>query len=420
MSTTDREPPEASLTEGLPVNGAVVETPKSGINKPVFYISSAIIVAITAWAMIAPDNADTVIGSVVDWIAGAFGWWYFLVATLIIVFVLFLALSRYGKIKLGPNHSLPRYNVFTWGAMLFAAGIGIDLMFFSVSEPVTQYLAPPVGEGQNTEAARQAVVWTLFHYGITGWAMYALMGASLAYFAYRRGLPLSIRSALYPVIGKRVKGAVGDGVEVAAVIGTIFGIATSLGIGVVQLNYGLHFMFDLPQNTAMQTALIALAVLMATVSVVSGVDRGIRRLSELNALLALALMLFVLFAGKTRFLLDAIVMNVGDYVSRLPGMSLDTFAFDAPQEWLNSWTLFFWAWWIAWAPFVGLFLARISRGRTIRQFIGAVLTIPFAFIALWIAIFGNAALSVVIDGNSEFGETAMSAPESAFYSLLDQ
>ncbi|PTR26658.1 choline/glycine/proline betaine transport protein [Rhodococcus sp. OK519] len=418
MSTTDREPPEAALTEGPRTTDP--ETPKSGINKPVFYISSAIIVAITAWAMIAPDNADSVIGSVVDWIAGAFGWWYFLVATLIVVFVLFLAVSRYGKIKLGPNHSLPRYNVFTWGAMLFAAGIGIDLMFFSVSEPVTQYLAPPVGEGQNTEAARQAVVWTLFHYGITGWAMYALMGAALAYFAYRRGLPLSIRSALYPVIGKRVKGALGDGVEIAAVLGTIFGIATSLGIGVVQLNYGLHFMFDLPQNTAMQVALIAVAVLMATVSVVSGVDRGIRRLSELNALLALALMLFVLFAGKTRFLLDAIVMNVGDYVSRFPGMTLDTFAFDAPQEWLNSWTLFFWAWWIAWAPFVGLFLARISRGRTIRQFIGAVLTIPFAFIALWIAIFGNAALSVVIDGNSEFGETAMSAPESAFYSLLDQ
>lgn len=416
MSTTDRQPSEAALHD----EPQQTAPGRSGINKPVFYVSSAIIVAITAWAMIAPDNADSVIGSVVDWIAGAFGWWYFLVATLIIVFVLFLALSRYGKIKLGPNHSLPRYNVFTWGAMLFAAGIGIDLMFFSVSEPVTQYLAPPVGEGQNTEAARQAVVWTLFHYGITGWAMYALMGAALAYFAYRRGLPLSIRSALYPVIGKRVKGAVGDGVEIAAVLGTIFGIATSLGIGVVQLNYGLHFMFDLPQNTAMQIALIALAVLMATVSVVSGVDRGIRRLSELNALLALALMLFVLFAGKTRFLLDAIVMNVGDYVSRFPGMTLDTFAFDAPQEWLNSWTLFFWAWWIAWAPFVGLFLARISRGRTIRQFIGAVLTIPFAFIALWIAIFGNAALSVVIDGNSEFGETAMSAPESAFYSLLDQ
>lgn len=416
MSTTDRQPSEAAFHD----EPQQTATGRSGINKPVFYISSAIIVAITAWAMIAPDNADSVIGSVVDWIAGAFGWWYFLVATLIIVFVLFLALSRYGKIKLGPNHSLPRYNVFTWGAMLFAAGIGIDLMFFSVSEPVTQYLAPPVGDGQNTEAARQAVVWTLFHYGITGWAMYALMGAALAYFAYRRGLPLSIRSALYPVIGKRVKGAVGDGVEIAAVLGTIFGIATSLGIGVVQLNYGLHFMFDLPQNTAMQIALIALAVLMATVSVVSGVDRGIRRLSELNALLALALMLFVLFAGKTRFLLDAIVMNVGDYVSRFPGMTLDTFAFDAPQEWLNSWTLFFWAWWIAWAPFVGLFLARISRGRTIRQFIGAVLTIPFAFIALWIAIFGNAALSVVIDGNSEFGESAMSAPESAFYSLLDQ
>jgi len=416
MSTTDRQPPQAALHTEPPQTA----TGRSGINKPVFYISSTVIVAITAWAMIAPDNAETVIGNVVSWISGAFGWWYFLVATMVIVFVLFLAFSRYGKVKLGPNHALPRYNVFTWGAMLFAAGIGIDLMFFSVSEPVTQYLAPPVGEGQNTEAARQALVWTLFHYGITGWAMYALMGAALAYFAYRRGMPLSIRSALYPVIGKRVHGAVGDGVEIAAVIGTIFGIATSLGIGVVQLNYGLHFMFDLPENTSMQIALIAIAVVMATVSVVSGVDRGIRRLSEINALLALALMLFILFAGKTRFLLDAIVMNVGDYVSRLPGMTLDTFAFDAPQEWLNSWTLFFWAWWIAWAPFVGLFLARISRGRTIRQFVVAVLTIPFAFIALWIAIFGNAALSVVIDGNAEFGEAAMSAPESAFYSLLDQ
>ncbi|EOM78249.1 BCCT family glycine betaine transporter [Rhodococcus rhodnii LMG 5362] len=390
------------------------------INTPVFAISSVVIVAITVWAIAAPDNADTVIGSVVEWISSAFGWWYFLVATLIVVFVLFIALSRYGTIRLGPDQSRPRYNVFTWGAMLFAAGIGIDLMFFSVSEPVTQYLAPPVGDGSNTEAARQAVVWTLFHYGITGWAMYALMGAALAYFAYRRGLPLSIRSALYPVIGKRVEGAVGDGVEIAAVIGTIFGIATSLGIGVVQLNYGLSFMFDLPQNTAMQVALIAVAVLMATASVVSGVDRGIRRLSELNALLALVLMLYILVTGKTRFLLDAIVMNVGDYVSRFPGMTLDTFAFDAPQEWLNAWTLFFWAWWIAWAPFVGLFLARISRGRTLRQFIVAVLTIPFAFIALWIAIFGNAALDIVISGNGAFGETAMNAPESAFYSLLDQ
>ncbi|QNG19104.1 BCCT family transporter [Rhodococcus triatomae] len=393
---------------------------RTGINRPVFVVSSLVIVSITAWAMVDREGADTVIGNVVAWISAAFGWWYFLVATAILLFVLFIAVSRYGKIRLGPDHSRPKYNVFTWGAMLFAAGIGIDLMFFSVSEPVTQYLQPPVGPGENTEAARQAVVWTLFHYGITGWAMYALMGASLAYFAYRRGLPLSIRSALYPVIGKRVNGRVGDTVEIAAVIGTIFGIATSLGIGVVQLNFGLHFMFGLPEGTAMQIALIAVAVLMATISVVSGVDRGIRRLSELNVILALGLMLFVLIAGKTRFLLDALVMNVGDYISRFPSMTLDTFAFDAPTEWLNAWTLFFWAWWIAWAPFVGLFLARISRGRTLRQFIAAVLTIPFAFIGIWIAIFGNAALSIVVDGNGDFGETAMTAPESAFYSLLDQ
>ncbi|WP_116040849.1 choline BCCT transporter BetT [Amycolatopsis palatopharyngis] len=390
------------------------------INPVVFFGSSICILVISIWAIITPDAASETIGTVVSWISEGFGWYYFLAATLFLVFVVFIALSRYGKVKLGPQHSKPDYSLFAWGAMLFAAGIGIDLMFFSVAEPVTQYLAPPVGPGETIEAAREALVWTLFHYGITGWAMYALMGMALGYFAYRYNLALTIRSALYPIFGKRIHGRIGHTVDIAAVLGTIFGIATSLGIGVVQLNYGLNFLFGIPEGTAAQIGLIVLAVLMSTVSAVAGVDKGIRRLSELNVVLAIGLMLFILFSEDPIFLLNAIVLNIGDYVSGFADMTLNTFAFERPTEWLNAWTLFFWAWWIAWAPFVGLFLARISRGRTIRQFVAATLVIPFLFTLTWLSIFGNSALRVVMNGNAQFGEAAMNQPEQAFYSLLDQ
>ncbi|MDJ0338526.1 choline BCCT transporter BetT [Cryobacterium sp. PH31-O1] len=401
------------------VSTAADEAP-SRVNKTVFIGSATGIIAIALWAILAPDNASAVIGAVVGWVSTNLGWYYFLIVTIVLAFVIFIALSRVGKTRLGPDHSRPQYSLFTWTAMLFAAGIGIDLMFFSVSEPVTQYLAPPTGDGSTLEAARQAMVWTLFHYGITGWALYALMGLALGYFAYRQNLPLSIRSALYPIFGKRIHGPIGHAVDIAAILGTIFGIATSLGIGVAQLNYGLTFMFDAPQTMFVQGSLIALSVVMATISAVTGVERGIRRLSELNVLLSVGLMLFVLVVGNTSFLLDAIVQNVGDTLSRFPGMTLNTFAYDRPDAWLNGWTLFFWAWWIAWAPFVGLFLARISRGRTIRQFVSGVLVVPFAFILLWIAVFGNSALAIVIGGDAGFGEIAMNSPEQAFYSLLDQ
>ncbi|WP_281259459.1 choline BCCT transporter BetT [Prauserella shujinwangii] len=390
------------------------------MNPVVFAGSSVCILAISIWAIITPDAAAAAIGELVGWISAGFGWYYFLAATLFLVFVVFVALSRYGKVKLGPQHSTPDFSLFAWGAMLFAAGIGIDLMFFSVAEPVTQYLAPPVGPGETVEAAREALVWTLFHYGITGWSMYALMGMVLGYFAYRYSLPLTIRSALYPIIGKRIHGPIGHGVDIAAVLGTVFGIATSLGIGVVQLNFGLEVLFGIPQGTAAQIGLIALAVFMATVSAIAGVDKGIRRLSELNVVLAIGLMLYILFSDDPLFLLNAIVLNIGDYVSSFSDLTLNTFAFDQPTEWLNSWTLFFWAWWIAWAPFVGLFLARISRGRTIRQFVAATLVIPFLFTLTWLSIFGNAALREVRGGNTQFGETAMNQPEQGFYALLAQ
>ncbi|HWM04400.1 MAG TPA: choline BCCT transporter BetT [Actinophytocola sp.] len=401
-------PPPATATDGAEIK----------VNWLVFVGAAALVLGLALWALLAPENADAVIGGMVDWITSYFGWWYFSLAAALIAFVLLVCLSRVGRYKLGPEESKPAYSMFTWTAMLFSAGIGIDLMFYSVAEPVAQYLAPPVGEGQNIEAARMAITWTLFHYGISGWSMYALMGMALGYFSFRHGLPLSIRSALYPIIGKRVHGRLGDAVDLAAVLGTIFGIATSLGIGIVQLNFGLKVMFGIEEGKAAQVGLIVMSVVLGTISAVSGVDKGIRRLSELNVLLSLSLMLFVLVAGQTSFLLNSLVMNVGDYLTKLPGLALDTLAYDQPADWMSTWTLFFWAWWVAWSPFVGLFLARISRGRTIRQFLVGVLIIPFAFTLLWISIFGNSAIAIIRDGNAGFGQLTYDSPQAGFYTFL--
>jgi choline/glycine/proline betaine transport protein len=392
--------------------------PPARVNKRVFVTSAVFVTVVALWAMIAPDNASSTLGVLVGWTTEWFGWFYILLATAVLVFVIYLGLSRYGRVKLGPEHSQPEFSTFAWASMLFAAGIGTDLMFFAVAEPVTQYLAPPVGQGETVEAARDATVWTLFHYGISGWGMYALMGMALGYFSYRMNLPLAIRSALYPLFGKRVNGTLGDAVDTAAVVGTIFGVATTLGIGVVQLNFGLNTLVGIPQGAAAQIGLVAIAVVMATVSAVSGIDRGIKRLSQLNVILAIGLALFILVTGKTAFLLNAFVLNVGDFVSTFTDKTLQTFAFQDTGDWMSFWTLFFWAWWIAWASFVGLFLARISRGRTIRQFVAGTMIIPFTYILMWVSIFGNSAIDIVRSGNAEFGELAMNTPEQGFYTML--
>ncbi len=398
----------------------------SEVNWPVFGTAAGIIVAFVLWAWLAPDSADTVINNVKDWISTNLGWFYVLTAGVVVVFVLVVAFRRTGNTKIGPDHSQPRFGLFTWSAMLFAAGIGVDLMFFGISGPATNYLTPPEGAAVSDEAARMAPLWTMFHYGIPGWAMYALMGMAFGLFAYRYHMPLSIRSALAPVFGRRIKGAPGHAVEIAASIGTAFGIAVSLGIGVVFINYGLSELFGVPTNTGIQVALICLSVFITILSTVSGVDKGIRRLSELNVWLAVVLMVWIVVMGRTGELLNALVQNIGDFVARFPSMMMNTFAYTdgetdyASQDWMSDWTLFFWAWWIAWAPFVGLFLARISRGRTIRQFVLGVLVIPFAFIAMWISIFGNAALGFFRDGDEEFLNTAVDTPESGFFLLLQQ
>ncbi len=409
MSTTSQAPPTETPTP---------DTPVYRVNRVVFTASVVGVLVVAIWAMVSADQAVSVIGSAVGWTTTWFGWFYVALSTLVLIYVLFLGLSRYGHVKLGPDHSTPEFSMFSWAAMLFAAGIGTDLMFFSVAEPVTQYLAPPVGEGGTVEAARDATVWTLFHYGITGWAMYALMGITLGYFAYRLHRPLAIRSALYPIFGKRMDGGLGHAVDTAAVLGTVFGVATSLGIGVVQLNFGLELMFGIEESIGAQIGLIVLAVVIAAISATTGVDKGIRLLSQLNVLLAIALAGWILVTGKTSFLLNSLVMNIGDFVRSFPGMTMETFAYSDAAAWMSGWTLFFWAWWIAWASFVGLFLARISRGRTIRQFVLGTMIIPFSYIVMWVSIFGNSAIEQIRAGDSAFGELAMNVPQQGFYTLL--
>ncbi|MGV0326575.1 choline BCCT transporter BetT [Corynebacterium confusum] len=408
---------------GSDVGADEVEPPKA--NWPVFTVSSVLIIAMALYAGLGREHAANTLANVTGWISTNLGWFYILTATIAVVFVLYIAISSSGNIRMGPDHSRPKFNTFAWVSMLFAAGIGVDLMFFAVAEPVTMYLAPPTGEPETMEAAKEAVVYAMFHYGLTGWALYALMGMAFGYFAYRLNMPLAIRSALYPLIGKRVHGPVGDAVDVAAMLGTVFGVTASLGIGVVQLSYGIHLIFDIDQGLGLQSALIVIAIAIATLSAVSGVDKGIRFLSELNVFLAIALMVYIVVFGKTAYLFNAIVMNVGDYVSKFPSWTMDTMAFTddpaATSEWMQSWTLFFWAWWIAWATFVGLFLARISRGRTLRQFIFGTLTFPFLFILLWMSFFGNTALDMVRSGDyPEFAENAVNIPEQGFYDMLQE
>lgn len=397
------------------------EEMQDGLNKVVFYFSATLILLFSIITILFNEQANQVIINILNWVSRTFSWYYLLAATLYLVFIVFIACSRYGEIKLGPKHSKPEFSLLSWSAMLFSAGIGIDLMFFSVAEPLSHYMNPPVGEGETFEAARQSMVWTLFHYGLTGWSMYALIGVALGYFSYRYNLPLTIRSALYPIFGKRINGPIGHTVDTAAVLGTIFGIATTCGIGVVQLNYGLHVLFDLPENIWIQTALIAVAVIITIISVTAGVNKGIRILSEINIYVSIGLLLFILFVGNTEFLLAALIQNFGDYISQFPKLSLSSFPFEQPKEWMNSWTLFFWAWWIAWSPFVGLFLARISRGRTIREFVTGTLVIPLLFTLTWLSIFGNSALySVIFDGNTQLATTVLENPAHGFYDLLAQ
>ncbi|GAA3688665.1 choline BCCT transporter BetT [Arthrobacter ginkgonis] len=411
--------PPVSSRELSKAPAELIEEPGPRTNWRVFIIASAIIVAFSVWAILMPTNAAATMRVVVAWIAENLGWFYVLTVTVVIVFVLWVAFSKEGSVRLGPDHSRPQYKLFTWVAMLFAAGVGIDMLFYSVTGPITQYMAPPAGAGQTAAAAQDAVIWTMFHYGVAGWSMYALLGMAMGYFAYRWGMPLSIRAALYPLLGKRVRGGIGDAVDIVTLVGTVFGVATSMGIGVVLLNVGFALLFGLQQGLSLQIALVVVAVVMTIAACTSGVDKGIRWISELNLWSAAAMLLYILVTGQSAFLLNSLVENIGRFIFTLPDRTLQTFAYqEGGSEWMASWTLFFWAFWLAWGPFVGLFLARISRGRTLREFVIAAITAPVLCDFLIVCVFGNSAMHEVLNGNTEFAQLAMDSPEQGWYALL--
>ncbi|MDV6881438.1 BCCT family transporter [Pseudomonas aeruginosa] len=391
---------------------------RDSMNPPVFYGAAILILLFAAVVIGFPQRASEWLLAAQTWASQTVGWYYLLAMTLYLIFVVVTALSGYGKIKLGADHDEPEFSYLSWAGMLFAAGISITLFFFCVSEPLTHFLQPPQGEAGTQEAARQAMELLFLHWGLHGWGVFALVAMALAYFAYRHNLPLALRSALYPLIGKRINGPIGYTVDCFGIIATVFGLGADMGFGVLQLNSGLDYLYAIPHTHAVQMVLIVLMMGAAISVAVSGVDKGIRILSDINMLLACSLLLFVLFAGPTQHLLNTLVQNVGDYLGHLPGKSFDLYAYGGPSDWLGSWTVFYWAWWIAWAPFVGLFIARISRGRTIREFVFGVLFIPLGFTLAWMSIFGNSALEQALGGASELGRVAIEQPSMALYQML--
>ena len=396
------------------------EEPESTLNKPVFFISAGLIIAVCLYGALFSEHASLVFSYLQSWLLTNLGWLYMGSVAGFFMLVIYLAFSRFAHLRLGADDSEPEYSYGSWFAMLFSAGMGIGLMFFGVSEPMTHFLEPPVGEGGTIDAARNAMQVTFFHWGLHAWAIYIIIGLALAYFSFRHDLPLTLRSALYPVIGDKIYGKWGNAVDIFAILGTMFGVATSLGIGVMQVNAGLNYLFGLPVSIMVQVALIAAITCAATVSVVAGLDAGIRRLSELNLVLALLLMVFVLIAGPTVMLLSSLIQNIGMYLSGLVDMTFRIYAYE-PNEWIGNWTLFYWAWWISWSPFVGMFIARISRGRTIREFILGVLLVPSGFTFLWLTIFGNSGLWLEMhEAGAGLATAVQTNMPTAIFVLLDQ
>ena len=407
MAVTDPDSKEADTGSLAPVD------------KPVFFSAAILLWVILGAAAIAPDFANDLFASIQRGIVTNASWYYVLVVAVILISAVFIAVTRYGDIKLGPDHAEPDYSLVSWFAMLFAAGMGIGLMFFGVAEPVMHFLDPPNGEGSTVPAAREAMKLTFFHWGLHAWATYAIVAVILAYFGYRHNLPLTLRSALYPLFGERIYGPLGTAVDVFAILSTTFGVATSLGFGVEQINSGLNFLFGVPKNIGVQVFLIVLTTALATVSVMLGLDAGIKRLSEINIALAVVLLLSVLALGPTVYLLQMFMQNTGAYMADIVGKTFNLYAYQ-PTEWLGGWTIFYWGWWISWAPFVGLFIARISRGRTLREFVLGSLAGPTLFTLLWMTVFGNSAIEQILDQGSAGLAAAVRQDESvALFKFLE-
>lgn len=394
------------------------------VHPQVFFISGPLIIIFIAFTLLFKDQAQTVFSQVQTTIANTAGWFYILSANVFLIFMLYFAFSRYGKIKLGGVEAEPEFSDFAWYAMLISAGMGIGLMFWSVAEPIYHFGAPPFdAQAATSQAAQVAMGVTFFHWGFHPWGIYALVGLALAFFAFNRGLPLTIRSVFWPILGERIYGWPGHLIDILSVLATLFGLATSLGFGVQQVNAGLNFLATtftsatIPISPAVQVVLIAVITGFATLSVVAGLDGGVRRLSEWNLYIAGSFLFFVLLAGPTVFILGSFVQNLGYYFRIFPELSFWTETFEG-TNWQNGWTVFYWGWWIAWSPFVGMFIARVSKGRSVREFILGVLIIPSLLSFLWMSTFGGSALFLEMNQIANITDAVNANVATALFEML--
>ena len=399
-----------------------VRGPKNNIilsfNPVVFIGSAGAIFSVLIFSVLFLKVFSVGVDEVQDWIAIRAGWLFVLVMNLVLGYLVYLALSRRGDIRLGGETARPEFSTAGWFTMLFSAGMGIGLMFYSVAEPMYHLVNPPHGaEPMSVQAYRDAMATTYLHWGLHAWGVYALMGVALAFLAYNQQQPLTMRALFQPILGDRVHGLAGDLIDMLATIATLFGVATSLGLGALQINAGLGSMFGWEQSAVIQIILIIIITAIATASVVLGVDKGIRRLSNLNVIIAGLLLAFIIIAGPTQFIMDGFVQNIGQYLNDFFFLSFWTETYTG-GHWQNGWTVFYWGWWIAWSPFVGTFLARISYGRTIREFIIAVLLVTTGVTFLWLSTFGGTALYMEIHHVADLASAVQADISKALYVFL--
>ncbi|WP_103666141.1 BCCT family transporter [Gracilimonas amylolytica] len=389
------------------------------IHKPVFWPAIALITLMIASTLLLGDQAEELFNNIQSAVTDNGGWFFVIAVNIFIVFSLFIAFSRFGSIKLGGEDAETDFSTLAWFAMLFSAGMGIGIMFWSVAEPIFHYLSPPMADGETAEAAQQAMNLTYLHWGFHAWGIYAVVGLALGFFAFNRGLPLSFRSVFYPLIGDRIKGWMGDVIDVLAVLATLFGLATSLGLGVLQVSAGLEHVFGLPDNIYLQVGIIVGITAVATVSVVLGIDKGVRVLSEMNVRIAALFLVFVILVGPTIFIFDSFIQNFGGYLNSVATFSFWTESYSG-TNWQSSWTIFYWAWWISWSPYVGMFIARISKGRTVKEFVLGVLIVPSIITFLWMSAFGGSAISLEMSGIGNIGDAVNDNVATALFVFLEQ
>lgn len=370
------------------------------IHNPVFFLAAGLILSFCLSVLAMPDLASDLLTTARDWTLNTFDWFFVIVTNIVLVFCIAIGVSPLGRIRLGGDEARPEFSTGSWLAMLFAAGVGIGMVFYGAAEPLayyTDWAGTPLNVDPNTpEAERLAFAATIFHWGVTPWAVYAVVGLALAFFTFNKGLPLTVRSAFYPLFGDRVWGWPGHIIDLIAVIATLFGLATSLGLGAKQAASGLEFLFGIEANLLSQVLIICLITSLAIVSVVRGLDGGVKVLSNINIALALCLLAFLIVVGPSLDIFQAIGLNGLAYVMDAPALS--NWVGREDGAWFHDWTIFYWAWWISWSPFVGMFIARVSKGRTIREFLAAVLIVPVIVVTVWFTAFGTTAIEQVKEG----------------------